>query len=96
MIMSTSLLKRFLPAFIPVAYEVVKHLKRNTSHNSDIKKFDKSEEKLMTIEHLIVRLEKKAQANKEDIRASKVRLEIWLAINSALLVGIFVKLFFLS
>lgn len=94
--MAASLLKRFLPAFIPVAYEVVRHLRRDTTHNSEIKKFDKSEEKLATIEHLIVRLEKKAQSNKDEIRASKVRLEIWLAINSALLVAIFVKLFFLS
>lgn len=92
--MAGSIFKRFLPAFIPITYEVVRLLKRNTSHNSDIKKFDQNGEKLNTIEHLIVRLEKKAQANRDEIRSSNLRLQIWLGLNSALLLAVLVKVFF--
>jgi len=49
---------------------------------------------LNTIEHLIVRLEKKVQSNRDEIRSSRIRLRIWLGINSALLIAIFVKVFF--
>ena len=92
--MAGSMFKKFIPAFIPLAYELVRQVRRNSSHNSDIKKFDKAGEQLNTIEHLIVRLEKKVQSNRDEIRSSRIRLRIWLGINSALLIAIFVKVFF--
>lgn len=88
-------LRKLLPAFIPLAWKFAHQVKRNMNHNSDIKKFDKTEDKLLTIENLIVRLEKKAMVNREEVRAANTRLQIWLAINSALLIAIVVKLFFL-
>ncbi len=87
--------KKLLPAFIPVAWELFNHFKRDINHNSNIKKFDESEEKLATIENLIVRVEKKALLNREEIRSFKSHFYIWAAVNSALLIAIFVKLFIL-
>ncbi len=92
--MAGSNFKRLLPAFIPVAMEIFNHFKRDFSHNNNIKKFNESEEKLSTIENLIVKVEKKALINREEIKAFKTRFVIWTAINSALLIAIFVKLFF--
>jgi hypothetical protein len=86
---------RFLPAFIPLAFEVMRHLRRDSSHNNNIKKYDKTSEKLSTIEHLMVRLEKKTQADREAFKAVNARIQIWLAINSVLLIAIVVKLFLL-
>ncbi len=86
--------RKILPAFIPVAFELVRHFKRDLSHNSNIKNFDETEEKLATIENLIVKVEKKALINREEIKAFKTQFMIWAAINSALLIAIFVKLFF--
>ncbi len=87
-------LKKLIPAFIPVALEVARRINRDTSHNNHIKKFDKTEEKLSTIENLLVKVEKKALINREEIKAVNTRMQIWAAINSALLIAIAVKLFF--
>ncbi len=92
--MSGSILKKLLPAFIPMAWEVVRHFKRDLNHDINIKKINESEEKLATIENLIVRMEKKTQLNREEIRTFKNHFYIWAAINSALLIAVFVKLFF--
>ncbi|MBW6514751.1 MAG: hypothetical protein K0B87_08350 [Candidatus Syntrophosphaera sp.] len=88
-------MKKLLPAFIPIAWQFANHLKRNLNHNNDIRKFDKTGDKLETIENLIVRLEKKALGNREEVRKANARLQIWLAINSSLLIAIVIKLFFL-
>ena len=65
---------RFIPAFIPLVFEVMRHLRRDTNHNSDIKKFDKSQEKLGTIEHLLVRLEKKMIQHRDYAQAFNNRI----------------------
>ncbi|PKN73353.1 MAG: hypothetical protein CVU50_03425 [Candidatus Cloacimonetes bacterium HGW-Cloacimonetes-3] len=85
---------RFIPAFIPLIFEVMRHFKRDTNHNIAIKKNDKTQDKLGTLEHLLVRLEKKVQLNREVYIKSFNQLRIWLAINSILLIAIAVKLFF--
>lgn len=87
-------LKKILPAFIPVAFELVRHFKRDLTHNSNIKKIDETEEKLATIENLIVRVEKKALINRDEIKSFKTHFMIWAALNSALLIAVLVKLFF--
>ena len=86
--------KRFIPTFIPLAYEVIKHLRRNNNHNQNIRKTDKTAEKIGTLEHLMVRLEKKVQNNREVYEKHFAQLRWWLIINSALMVAIAVKLFF--
>ncbi len=50
--------KRFIPTFIPLLFEVIRHFRRDSAHDRNIKKFDKSREQLSTIEHLLVKLEK--------------------------------------
>lgn len=88
--------KRYFPAFIPFAFELIRHFRRDSSHNTDIKKFDKSQEKLGTIEHLLVRLEKKMIEHRDNAKAFNTRIVWWLAINSALLAAIVVKIFFMQ
>ncbi|MDZ4182610.1 MAG: hypothetical protein U1B83_07030 [Candidatus Cloacimonadaceae bacterium] len=83
-----------IPTFIPLAFELLRHFKRDNNHNNNIKKFDKTQEKLATVEHLIVRLEKKVQQGKDSTQAISSRLQIWLALNSAILIAIAIKVFF--
>ena len=89
-------LKKLLPAFIPLVMDVMSHVKRDASHNNNIKKIDKTEEKLATIENLVVRLEKKVITNRDEIKTMSLKLQIWLVLNSAMLIAIVVKLFFLQ
>lgn len=85
---------RFIPAFIPIIFELMRQFRRDTNHNQNIKKNDKSQEKLGTIEHLLLRLEKKVQFNRDVYVKSFSQLRIWLAVNSVILIAIAVKLFF--
>ncbi|MGC9361336.1 MAG: hypothetical protein ACP5F3_00235 [Candidatus Syntrophosphaera sp.] len=91
--MSILNIRRLLPV-IPIAWELFRHVRRDISHNKEISKHDNKEEQLATIENLVVKLEKKAIANREELRKSSQLIQIWLAINSALLIAIAVKLFF--
>jgi len=50
---------------------------------------------MATVEHMLVRLERKIQQNRETYEKIATRIQIWLAINSVLLIAIAVKLFFL-
>lgn len=86
--------RRFIPAYIPLAFELIRHFRRDVSHNGNIRKTDKTTEKMATMEHMLVRLEKKIQVNRETYEKIAGRVIIWLAINSVLLIGIAVKLFF--
>ncbi|MGI6197924.1 MAG: hypothetical protein ACOYIS_02185 [Candidatus Cloacimonadaceae bacterium] len=86
--------KRFIPTFIPLMFEVLRHFRRDSAHDRNIKKFDKSQEKLSTIEHLVVKLEKNVKDQREKTRVFQLRLMWWLGINSAILIAIAVKLFF--
>lgn len=88
--------KKLIPTFIPVALELMRHFKRDVSHSNNIRKFNETEEKLSTIENLIVKLEKKSSVNRDEIRSLKTRFTIWMAINSALLIAVFIKLFFFA
>ncbi len=87
-------LSRFMPAFIPLLFELFRQFRRNVSHDESIRKTDKSAEKLATIEHMMVRLERKVQHNRDTYMQIARRVTIWLIINSALLVAILVKLCF--
>ncbi|MDD2331121.1 MAG: hypothetical protein PHI68_00560 [Candidatus Cloacimonetes bacterium] len=82
---------KYLPSFLKVAFEVMELIKRDKSHDKNIKRMDKTQEKLATVEHMLVRLEKKIQTNKENVQSVSVRLQIWLLINSGLLIAILLK-----
>ncbi|HHZ14659.1 MAG TPA: hypothetical protein GX398_00895 [Candidatus Cloacimonetes bacterium] len=86
--------KRFIPTFIPLLFEVIRHFRRDSAHDRNIKKFDKSREQLSTIEHLLVKLEKNVKNQRENTRLFQIKLMWWLGINSAILIAIAVKLFF--
>lgn len=86
--------KRLVPTFIPLAFELLRHFVRDFTHNENIRKTDKSTENMANVEHLLVRLEKKMQNNRETFEKITTRLTIWLAVNSILLIGILVKLLF--
>lgn len=92
--MEKSGLSRFMPAFIPLLFELFRQFRRNFSHNESIRKSDISAEKLATIEHMLVRLERKIQHNRDTYEKIANKVTIWLIINSALLITILIKLFF--
>jgi len=73
---------------------LVRHFKRDTNNKSNIRKADKTAEKLGNLEHLMVRLEKKVQFNRDVYNKSFNQLRLWLFLNTALLIAIAVKLFF--
>ena len=83
-----------MPTFIPLVFELVRHFKRDTNHNQNIRKNDKTTEKLATVEHLMVRLEKKVQLNRDVYVQNFKQLRLWLALNSVILIAILVKVFF--
>ena len=83
--------KSFLPSFITIAFELMEHWKRDTAHNSNIKKLDKTAEQLGTIENMLVRLEKKIQANREIVDKLRFQLQISMAANLVLLLVILLK-----
>lgn len=85
---------RFIPTFIPLFFELMRHLRRDANHNNNIRKNDKTAEKLGTMEHMMVRLEKKVQQNREFYHKNFNQLRLWLILNSALLIAVLVKLFF--
>jgi glycerophosphoryl diester phosphodiesterase len=89
-----SAFSRFIPAFIPLVFELARQFKRDNNHNSNIKKTDKTAEKMGNLEHLMVRLEKKVQLNRDVYNKSFNQLRLWLFLNTALLIAIVVKLFF--
>ncbi|MCB5267080.1 MAG: hypothetical protein PHU99_05765 [Candidatus Cloacimonetes bacterium] len=86
--------RRFIPAYIPLALELFRHFRRDVNHNGNIRKSDKSAEKMATMEHMLVRLEKKIQVNRETYEKIANKILIWCAINSILLISIAVKIFF--
>jgi hypothetical protein len=92
--MSAISFRRFIPTFIPLIIELLRHFRRDAVHNNKIKKFDKTEEKLSSVEHLLVRMEKKLQQQRDDVQKTHSHLYWWLALNSALLVAILLKLLF--
>ena len=85
--------KRFLPSFITIVFELLEHWKRDSAHNSNIRKLDKTTEQLGTIENMLVRLEKKIQLNRDLVEKLKFLLYISMAANLILLIIIFVKIF---
>lgn len=85
--------KRFLPSFITILFELMEHWKRHTTQNSNVKKFDKTSEQLGTIEHMLVRLEKKILTNRELVDKLKVLLSISLIANLFLLLVILARVF---
>lgn len=85
---------KFIPAFIPLVFELMRHFRRDMNHNNNIRKTDKTGEKIANIEHFMVRLEKKIQQNRDTYMAIANRLTIWLFANSVILIAILVKLLF--
>lgn len=85
-------ISRYIPTFIPLVWEMLKLFNRNNKHDQNIKKKDHTAEKIGSLEHLMVRLEKKVQQNREIYRKCFNKVIIWLCINSILLIAILVKL----
>jgi len=91
--MSSRAFNKFIPAFIPLIFELMRHFRRDMNHNNNIRKTDKSGAKIANIEHFMVRLEKNIQQNRDTYMAIANRLTIWLFINSVILIAILLKLF---
>jgi hypothetical protein len=91
--MAEKKIKKFLPSVFLLLFELVSHWKRDFSHNTNIKKIDKTTEQLGTIEHMLVRLEKKIQQNRDMVDKLKAQLMISMTINLILLIVILIKVF---
>jgi hypothetical protein len=87
-------MKKIIPTFIPLLFEIFSHMRRDSAHNNNIKKFDHTEEKLSTIENLLIKQDKKEMLVRDEFKKAVLRIQIWLVLNSALLIAILVKLFF--
>jgi len=83
--------KRFLPSFFLILFEIMNHWKKNVSHNSNIRKIDKTSEQLGTIEHMLVRLEKKIQVNRDLVDKLSFILFISMSVNLVLLIVVLLK-----
>jgi len=85
--------KRFLPSFITIIFALMEHWRRDASHNSNIKKLDKTAEQLGTIEHMLVRLEKKIQTNRDLVDKLRIYLIVSVVANLFLLIIILARVF---
>lgn len=85
--------KKYLPSFITILFELLHQWKRDSVQNSNIKKINKTNEQLGTIEHMLVRLEKKIQHNRDLVDKLKFQLLLSWAINLLFLVVILLKVF---
>ncbi len=83
--------KRFMPSFITLLFDLFEHFRRNKAHDNSIKRLDKTQEKLATVEHMLVRLEKKIQHNRDTIKQVSVRIQIYLIANFVVLVAVLLK-----
>ncbi len=77
--------KRFLPALIPLIMEVMRRMKRDRIHDKEIEKIDQTQEKLSTLENLMVKMEKKSQSNREQMDKKLTVIKTFLIINTILL-----------
>ncbi len=91
--MSDKSFRRFMPSFIPLIFELLQHFTRNKAHDQNIRKLDKTQEKLATVEHMMVRLEKKIQHNRAEIQKLAIRVQIFLIANLIVLIGVLLKVF---
>lgn len=72
--------------------EIFKHWFADKQHALRIRKIDKVSDKLGTMEHLIVKLEKKTKQNKDDIIAIRKELFWMKIINITLMLAILIML----
>ncbi len=77
--------KRFLPALIPLIMEVMRRMKRDRIHDKEIEKIDQTQEKLSTLENLMVKMEKKSQTNREQMDKKLAAIKTFLIVNTILL-----------
>ena len=80
-------------ALLPLVYEGVKHLRRDALHNGKISKVDKTQERLGTLEHLTVKLEKKVKSVQDAVETTKRQLMLLAFINLAFVITVLLKVF---
>ncbi len=74
--------------FIQMFFNFVKHWMRDFEQGRKIKRIDKISQQYSTLEHLIIKLEKKIQMNRMEIEDLKKKLLFGQIINIALLLTI--------
>ena len=82
-----------LTKLIPILTAFLSNWMKNRKHNSEIKNFDKTEEKINIIENLIVRLERKIKESRDEISELKQQIMISRYINIGLGVLVLIGLF---
>lgn len=77
---------KFIPAFITILFELSSRFRRDANHNSNIKKIDETQERLSNIEHMLIRLEKKIQTNRDIMMSLTKKLYLVMLANIILIV----------
>ena len=82
--------KKIFPLLLPLFIEVSRYFRPNIVAPAK----NKSNDKIETLENLLVRMERKVQENRLQVYKLRKLIIVWSTINSALLVAILVKLLF--
>ncbi len=82
-----------LPAFLTIFSSFISPWIRDFNHNSKIKKFDKTAERVEVCENLLVKAEKKQNELRKMIEDLKTRLFISWGVQAILLLLILLRVF---
>ena len=85
----------FFLKLIPLITTLAKTFMMNTKHDYKIKTFDKTKEKINTIEHLIVKLEKKVNETRNEIDDLRQQILFSRLMNLVLFLVVIALLIFL-
>ena len=88
-----NVISKLVPALSTIITEVVQQRMRDMKQITNIKKHDKTEQSLQTIEHMLVRLENKISENRKTIEEFRIKFFLSGLLNLVLLVIILLRVF---
>ena len=88
-----NVISKLVPALSTIITEVVQQRMRDMKQITNIKKHDKTEQSLRTIEHMLVRLENKISENRKTIEEFRIKFFLSGLLNLVLLVIILLRVF---
>jgi Fe2+ transport system protein B len=80
--------------YLPFIFSFIKSFITNTRHSKKIKNYDKTKEKLETIEHILVKLEKKIGDTRNELESLKREIMLSRLMNLVLFILIIFLFFF--
>jgi Fe2+ transport system protein B len=80
--------------YLPFIFGFIKSFITNTKHNKKIKNYDKTKEKLETIEHMLVKLEKKLGDTRNELENLRKEIMFSRLMNLVLFILVIFLFFF--